>query len=93
MSVRCKFKVDSTTQHATSVALYDETGKHTGYKPGTMHTIRLTPVYGNGDPNHENTKFWQASPSGSIEFGWINEEAAKQLVIGKEYYIDITAAE
>ena len=92
MSVRCKFTVSSTTQHAAQAPVYDEAGKHSGYKPAIMHTIKLSPVYGNGDINHENTKFWAASPSGQIEFGWINEEAAKQLEIGKEYYIDITPA-
>lgn len=28
-----------------------------------MRTVHMQPVYGNGDPNHENTKFWEASPS------------------------------
>ncbi len=27
-----------------------------------MRTVHMRPVYGSGDPNHENTKFWDASP-------------------------------
>jgi hypothetical protein len=55
-------------------------------------TIKLSPVYGNNDPNHENTKFWEASPSGSFELGTINADAAAIFELGQEYYIDISRA-
>lgn len=87
MSVKAKFKVDSINRIQTHV--YDGNG---GYKPGEMQTIVLSPVYGNGDPNHENTKFWQASPSGRIELGCVNLEAAKQFELGKEYYLTFDPA-
>ena len=78
MTVRAKFTVNSITR-----AKWGEQ---------EVQTIKLSPVYGNGDPEHENTKFWQASPSGSIELGTVNEAAARQFELGKEYYIDFTPA-
>ena len=96
MSVRAKFRVDSI----------ERTGYTSGYeklpdgitedysKPikTELHTVKLNPVYGNGNPEHENTKFWKASPSGSFTLGTVNPEAAKQFILGEEYYIDITPA-
>ncbi len=78
MSVRAKFTVNSITRSK--------------WGEQEVQTIKLSPVYGNGDPEHENTKFWQASPSGSIELGTVNEAAARQFELGKEYYIDFTPA-
>ncbi len=92
MSVRAKFKVDSySTYLSTRKVGRNEKGVDV-YEPVEMRTIVLSPVYGNGDPNHENTKFWQYSPSGKIELGTINPDAWKQFELGKEYYIDFTAA-
>lgn len=54
------------------------------------HTVRLTPVTGDSE---ENKKFWKWTPTGSIEFGTINDEAVKQFEPGKEYYVDFTPAE
>lgn len=75
--VRAKFKVDEI--------------RRTKYQQ-EMHTIVMSPVYGNNDPNHENTKFWNASPSGKLELGCVNMEAAKIFELGEEYYIDFTKA-
>lgn len=58
-----------------------------------VRTLVFQPVYGNGDPDHENTKFWEASPSGEIRLGVVNREAWKNFELGKEYYIDFTPAE
>ena len=41
----------------------------------------------------ENKKFYQYTPSGSIELGTLNKEAAQQFQIGKELYVDFMAAE
>lgn len=57
-----------------------------------MRTLEFTPVYANNDPTHENTKFWNASPSGKIELGTVNPEAWKDFELGKEYYVDFTIA-
>lgn len=77
--VRAKFKVESV-----------ECTLHGNEK---LQTIKLSPVYKNGDPNSENSKFWRWSPSGSIQLGCLNPEASKQFELGKEYYIDFTPAE
>lgn len=95
MSVRAKFSVQSITR--TAHAKYphkkaDGTADYSKPEPTELHTIRMNPVYGNGNPNHENTKFWESSPSGSLELGTVNPEAVKQFEIGKEYYVDFTPA-
>lgn len=92
MSVKAKFKVDSITRMTGSVPVIGEDGKHT-WETGEVRTVKMTPVYGNGDPNHENTKFWQASPSGSFEINCANLEAAKYFELGKEYIFTIESAE
>lgn len=91
MTTRAKFKVASITRREGSAPKVGEDGKTT-YVPAEIRDVELTPVYGNGDPNHENTKFWQASPSGSIKIGCANLEAAQAFELGKEYYVDFTPA-
>ena len=55
-------------------------------------TIKLQPVYSN-DPQHENKKFWEATPSGSIELNINNPDAVEEFELGKEYFVDFTPAE
>lgn len=88
MTVRAKFTVNSITRSMGSRKNH-ATDK---YEPAEMWTIKASPVYGHGDPNHENTKFWDASPGGSFELNCVNAEAVKQFDIGKEYYFDISPA-
>ena len=52
---------------------------------GVGTVIKLRPVM-NG--SNENIKFYKYSPSGSIELGTVNEGAAAQFEISKEYYVD-----
>lgn len=93
MTVRAKFKIDSLTRVVSTVPVgVDDQGK-TIWGPGEVVTIKGSPVYGSGDPNHENTKFWQSSPSGSVELGTVNMKAAEYFELGKEYYVDFTKAE
>lgn len=105
MSVRAKFTVTSITRNQGSrqetcadpancpvgANWHDGMSRHS--VPAEVQTIGLAPVYGNGDPNHENTKFWQASPSGQIQLGTVNLAAAQQFELGAEYYVDFTKAE
>lgn len=56
-------------------------------------TIGMRPVYGNGDPNHENTRFFSFTPSGKIEMGIVKGEAAKEFAPGREYYVRFEAVE
>jgi hypothetical protein len=84
MSVRAKFTVTSITRTQTTV--WD------GSKsvPCEVQTIKLWPVI---DGSAENKSFFASTPSGSIELGTINVEAAKQFELNKNYYVDFTAAE
>lgn len=54
-------------------------------------TIELTPVY-SADPEHENKKFWDATPSGSIVLNINNPEAADAFILGEEHYVDFTVS-
>ena len=65
---------------------------HAIYEPCEMRTLIMSPVYGSGDPKHENTKFWQASPSGQFTLGVVNLAAVEHMELGQEFYIDITPA-
>lgn len=78
MTVRAKFKVHSITTSA----------RWNG--PGHMGTVKLMPVNGGSE---ENKKFYEASPSGQIELGTINEQALAQFGIGQEFYVDFTPAD
>lgn len=51
------------------------------------HTCRLDPVYHNDDPNHENTKYWEATPAGSLQ---LETTVEMPFVVGEEYYVDIS---
>jgi hypothetical protein len=90
--VRAKFKVDEIRRIMGSIGEVGDGGKVT-WKQGEVRTVILSPVYGHGNPEHENTKFWQATPSGKIELGCANLAAAEMFDIGQEYYIDFTKAE
>ena len=96
-SVRAKFTVVSyTTQEFTREKRGPKGERLDGpvvWEKTEVRTIHLHPVYGNGDPEHENTKFWNASPSGRIELGTVNPEAWEAFVLGKSYFIDFIPAE
>lgn len=81
--VRAKFAVTSITTSA--------------YKNGEdqwveQFTINMHPVY-SSDPNSENKKFWDATPTGAMSLGTVNKAAADAFKPGREYYIDFTPAE
>jgi hypothetical protein len=78
MRVRAKFTCNSITR----------TKRWNG--PGEVQTIKLSPVTSGSD---ENKEFFDATPTGSIELGTVNEAAAKQFELGKSYYIDFTLAD
>lgn len=97
--VRAKFKVISLRFTPGQKVILGADGKpekdargYDKYAPAKQVTIEMCPVYGNGDPNHENTKFWQASPSGKLEMNCVNEAASVQFELDKEYYLDFTPA-
>lgn len=100
MSVRAKFKVDKIDRQSHNVAVKNPDGTYakdekTGaylYEKKEMRSVYLTPVYSD-EPGSENKKYWDASPSGSLQLGTINPEAWKQFELDKEYYIDFTPVE
>lgn len=53
----------------------------------------FNPVYANSDPKHENSRFWDATPSGEIRLGVLSPEAWEYFSIGKEYYVDFLKAQ
>lgn len=88
MTVRAKFRCTEIKR-----------GMTTRWSPGAktaetaeVRSIVMVPVSGNGDPEHENTKFWQASPSGSLTLDVLNLAAAEQFELGREYYLDFSVA-
>lgn len=98
--VRAKFKVAKIECTESSRYVKDAAGNQVmneqgrpQVEPCEMRTIHMSPVYGNGDPNHENTKFWEASPNGELRLGTINMKAAEQFTLGQEFYLDFTPAD
>lgn len=91
MTIRCKFKLNSITRRIGSKAQTQPDGS-LKWVDAEQWSLDMAAVYGNGDPNHENTKFWQASPSGTFTVSCVNAEVVAHMDIGKEYYIDITPA-
>jgi hypothetical protein len=87
-TTRAKFVVQSITR--SQAHIYGDDGKAVATE---LQTVQMNPVYGNQDPEHENTKFWKSSPSGSLSLGCINLAAAAIFELGKEYYVDFTPAE
>jgi hypothetical protein len=81
MSVRAKFYISTL----------EPTHRSDGQLAGN---VKLSPVY-SSDQNHENKKFWDATPSGSITMYINNPEAFKFFAgqLGKEFYVDFTVAE
>lgn len=53
-------------------------------------TIKMIPVT---HGSSENDEFFKYTPHGVLEVGTINKEAAEQVEVGKEYYIDIITQE
>ena len=93
MTVRCKFRCNSALQSESSRSkkVEDPTAQG-GFRwenePFILHTVTFTPVY-SSKPESENKRFWDATPSGKLEFGTIRE---MPFEIGKEYYLDISPA-
>ncbi|MGE5438004.1 MAG: hypothetical protein ACM3O3_12380 [Syntrophothermus sp.] len=52
--------------------------------------IELFPVI-NGSKENEN--FYKYTPGGHLKLMTINAEAAKEFIVGKEYYVDFTKCE
>ncbi len=91
-TIRAKFQVSKREEVFTTVPTGVDANGKTTWGPGKLITIHASPVYGNGDPEHENTKFWQATPSGSLVLGSVNEAVGRNFPLGAELYLDMTPA-
>jgi hypothetical protein len=106
MAVRAKFRLNSFTTELHTTYPYRkeaETGgpawqggvrthspDYSRPVPVEKRTLNFTPV---GDAGGENKLFWDATPSGSLQLGIVNQEAWAHFELGKEYYLDFTPAE
>lgn len=52
--------------------------------------VSLQPVL---QGSEENRSFWNATPAGAISLTITNPDAAKQFVVGSDYYVDFTPSE
>ncbi len=95
MAVVAKFKVQriESTHHNRARLGPDGKPNYQDTELVEMRTVVLSPVYGNGNPEHENTKFWEQSPSGEIKLGTINPQAWQAFELGGEYYVTFSEAE
>lgn len=101
MTIRLKFKLDSI-EHSRVIADYAKADDgQVDYSNPIMEevvTVRMSPVSavsapnGANDPAHENTAFWRLTPSGCIYFITVRRDAAAGLVLGREYFIEISEA-
>ncbi len=85
MAVRAKFLLVSYIA-TNSIGHKKET------EPIEMRTYKFSPVFSQ-DPDSENRKFWEATPTGLLELGCVNKAVWPQLKLGAEYYLDFTQVE
>jgi hypothetical protein len=85
--VRAKFRLD---RYETSMQTIWKDGQPSGQEE--MRTLHFSAVYGNGDPSHENSKFWAFTPAGNLTLGTVNRAAWEQFVLGGEYYLELSLA-
>lgn len=88
MTTRCKFVCSEVKQSHQTRSKQIETGGQWESEPYILYSAVMTPVYSD-NPESENKKFWDYTPSGRLEFGMIKEGLFQ---VGKEYYLDITLA-
>jgi len=83
MEVICKFRLVEWKNSATTKRIGDK------YVDCIKSTLTFIPV---ADDTPENKLFWEATPSGKLELGMVNEKAVEQFEMLKEYYITIKPA-
>jgi hypothetical protein len=91
-TVRAKFKVQSIMCQTFHCYETGPDGKQV-IVPREVRTVALSPVHKTGDPEHENSKFWSATPSGEIKLSCVNAEAVRGFDLEREFYVDFTPAE
>ncbi len=56
------------------------------------NAVSFTTVYEPNGPSDENMRFTKATPWGEIRLGIDNPTARDQFEVGKQYYVDFSAA-
>lgn len=92
MAMIAKFRCESVTHAMGTVPSLSAEGKLES-RQGPVASVTMVPVYHQGDPAHENSKFWAASPSGKFELQVVNLAAVEDLEPGAEYYLEIRRAD
>lgn len=90
MSVRAKFRVYNITPPVTTQVWVGQEDGQPVYEDKEIVNISMAPVTSSVD-NEENSKFFASTPSGNINLGTVNMDAANEFVIGQDYYLDFTA--
>lgn len=88
MTARAKFRLNSFTTELQPTYPNKKPDGQTDYsKPVQVEkrTLNFTPV-ASGSP--EDKAFWDATPSGSLQLGVVNQEAWQLFELGKSYYLD-----
>lgn len=94
MAVRAKFRLNSFTTELHNQYPHKDANGNIDYsrpEPVEKRTLNMTPVQSGDTP--EDKAFWDASPSGSMQLGVVNQDAWKHFELGKCYYVDFTPAE
>ncbi len=82
MVVRAKFRVGSIKRYLA----YNEKTQKSDLEVQTIEMYVVT------DGSPENKAFFAFTPSGRIELGTVNKEAAAQFELNGEYYVDFIKA-
>lgn len=88
--MRCKMTLRSITHELGTVGAVED-GKIV-QRSGKVATLAFMPVYHGGKPEHENARFWAATPGGELKLNVVNAAAVDGLEVGAEYYVDISKA-
>lgn len=91
MSVRAKFTVTRIESQVIPISTKRADGSGYDTVKREMRTVVMHPVYSE-DPNDENRKFWDASPSGELRLGTVNPAAWAAFELDATYYLDFTKA-
>lgn len=89
--VVAKFKLVRYETSMGSKRIVEE-GKPDAYKEVEQRTLIFQPVYSD-KPGTENKKFWDATPTGEIRLGVVNQEAWKYFELNKPYLVTFENAE
>lgn len=81
-------EVDVTKDEAKKVRAKFKVSSKTEFESG-----KKVELYAVHSGSKENEEFFKYTPSARIELQTINEEAANKFNVGKEYYVDFSAAE